>query len=71
MKLLTNILDRFAHKRVKKECSKCKSKNTIPIIYGLISQNNYPKNVYLGGCTIPETHEDTYCEDCEHKFITK
>jgi len=49
-----------------KKCPKCNSRNIIRIAYGLFESDNYPKNRYLGGCTVE--YENTYCKNCKNKF---
>ena len=55
-----------------KVCPKCKSKNIIPIVYGMpgpeMQQESFEEKIHLGGCTIMEDNPSKYCRDCEHKF---
>ena len=55
-----------------KACRKCKSKNTVPIVYGLIDdfgQDEDEGDYELGGCGVTDNDPDYSCKDCGHKWI--
>jgi hypothetical protein len=61
-------------KNYKKKCSHCGSTSTLPIAYGLLSdevqQENAKEEKYVwGGCVIHINSSPTdYCNDCKKSF---
>ena len=52
-------------------CPQCKSKNTVPIVYGLIDdfgQDEDEGDYELGGCGVTDNDPDYSCKDCRHKW---
>ena len=57
-----------------KACRKCKSKNTVPILYGLIDdfgQDEDEGDYELGGCGVTDNDPDYSCKDCGHKWMAQ
>jgi hypothetical protein len=58
-----------------KQCPKCRSINTISIVYGLPAPELFEKaeegKVKLGGCCVGENDPDFYCKDCEYEWNKK
>ena len=53
-------------------CPQCKSKNTVPIVYGLIDdfgQDEDEGDYELGGCVVTDNDPNHSCKDCGHKWI--
>ena len=51
-------------------CPQCKSKNTVPIVYGLIDDFGQDEGDYeIGGCGVTDNDPDYSCKDCGHKWI--
>lgn len=58
-----------------RQCPKCSSKNTIPIVYGLPAPEHFKKaeegRTKLGGCCAGENDPEFYCKDCENEWDKK
>ena len=60
--------------KYKKKCPHCGSTSTLPIAYGLMSdevhQENAKEKKYVwGGCVIyPSSSASDYCKDCDKSF---
>ena len=55
-------------------CLQCKSKNVIPIVYGLIDdfgQNEDECDYELGGCEVTDNDPNHSCKDCGHKWMAQ
>ena len=53
-------------------CPECKSKNTVPIVYGLIDdfgQDEDEGDYELGGCVVTDNDLNHYCKDCGYKWM--
>ena len=55
-------------------CPQCKSKNTVPIVYGLIDdfgqdEDEDEGDYELGGCGVTDNDPDYSCKDCGHKWM--
>ena len=59
-------------KREKPVCPKCKSKNVIPIMYGLptgeVAREEKEGKIKLGGCCVGENDPQWYCKECKTDF---
>ena len=59
----------------RKHCSKCKSTNIVPIVYGLPSAELQEKinrgEVASGGCLIYGGEPNWKCKDCTEEFHLK
>jgi hypothetical protein len=57
---------------VKKYCLRCRSKNVIPIVYGLVGDEVLEEAekglILLGGCIVSEYNPRWHCKDCRHEF---
>jgi len=53
-------------------CSKCKSEETIDIVYGYPTTKTMKKaergEIYLGGCCITNNDPPWYCKKCQRSF---
>ncbi|KAL4499384.1 hypothetical protein ABPG73_008934 [Tetrahymena malaccensis] len=54
-------------------CTKCNSKDkVVKIVYGkpgkVLQEKAQRKEIYLGGCMVPQTVLNWYCFNCSHKF---
>ena len=61
-------------KKFNKQCPACKSKNIIPIKYGMpgtkMQDDAAIGKIKLGGCGIKDYDmNDRYCNDCEHEWF--
>ena len=61
-------------KTFKNQCPACKSKNVIPIKYGMpgtkMQDDAAIGKIKLGGCGIKDYDmKDRHCNDCEHKWF--
>lgn len=57
----------------KPACPKCKSKDTLVIIYGLIVPEEAAMNLkneggYWGGCVIPDKPKKWHCDSCRYEW---
>tara|TARA_X000000368_G_C22682128_1_gene558738 strand:- start:35 stop:298 length:264 start_codon:yes stop_codon:yes gene_type:complete len=56
-----------------KTCPECKSKNIIPIVYGMpgtkMREDADIGKIKLGGCCIEENANDMYCNECNHELF--
>ena len=55
-------------------CPQCKSKNTVPIVYGLIDdfgqdEDEDEGDYELGGCVVTDNDPDYSCKDCGYKWM--
>ncbi len=59
-------------KKFNKQCPECKSKNVIPIAYGMPGPDMIKKSdngeIMLGGCSITTDDDDRYCKECNNKW---
>jgi hypothetical protein len=55
-----------------KKCPKCSSKNIIPIVYGMPSEETFKESkkgkFILGGCCIEESSPEWHCKKCGHEW---
>ena len=55
-----------------KQCPKCGSKNSVPILYGFPAPELFEKaeagKVKLGGCCIEENSPECFCKDCNNEW---
>ena len=53
-------------------CPSCKSKNVVPIEYGLpgfkMEEEAMKGKIHLGGCMIEEDSPDFHCNDCGREW---
>jgi hypothetical protein len=53
-------------------CSSCKSKNIIPIEYGLpgpeMVRAAEKKEIYIGGCLISDSNPEWHCNNCGYDW---
>ena len=65
----------MTRKTKKRKCPKCESKEVVPIIYGMPSEELLEEmgkgEVALGGCCIIEGQPEWYCKTCDHEFKMK
>ena len=59
-------------KKFNNQCPECKSKDVIPIKYGMpgieMQQDEHEGRIKLGGCGITEDANDRHCKECMHEW---
>ncbi|RWZ58016.1 hypothetical protein EQV77_09515 [Halobacillus fulvus] len=56
------------------QCPKCRSRNTVDILYGMPTAEAFQKAekglLKLGGCTIMPGQPNSFCNDCENEWTS-